>query len=261
VNLRSILTKTQWDVIRRRAYKEAGHMCEVCGGRGMNHPVECHEEWEYNDITHTQTLMGVKVLCPDCHGVKHLGLAATLGKMEYTRKHLIKVNGWDVGETNKYIKGVWERFEKRSQHPWDVVVDWVYTNKEKVREEEEMAKGKEKTKVSVFDLAPKLSERFQGLILERNRISGIEKSVKEEKKTVNVDLEEAFTHIDSDTSVVWDGFGSVGIVESTRSSINKDLLKEELLRLGLGVDVIVGVVEKSSKVSTSVSVKFTPAKK
>jgi hypothetical protein len=261
VNLRSILTKNQWDVIRRGVYRKVGYTCEVCGGVGKTHPVECHEEWEYNDTTHTQTLVGVKALCPDCHSVKHLGLAATLGKAEYTKKHLMKVNGWGVSEANKYIKGVWKKFEERSQHPWDVVVDWVYTNKEKVREEEEMAKGKEKTKVSVFDLAPKLSERFQGLILERNRIAGIEKGVKEEKKTVNVDLEEAFTHIDNDTSVVWDGFGSVGIVESTRSSINKDLLKEELLRIGLGVDQIVSIVEKSTKVSAFVSVKFTPAKK
>jgi len=261
VNLRSILTPPQWDIIRRRAYKKAGYVCEVCGGVGKDHPVECHEEWEYNDTTHTQTLIGVKALCPDCHGVKHLGMSATIGKAEYTRNHLIRVNGWCGCEANAYMKEMWNKYEERGKYQWDVVIDWVYTNtNEESVEEKEMAKGKGK-KVNVFDLAPKLSERFQGLILERNRLASIEKTTKEEKKTVNVDLVEAFSHIDDNTSVVWDMFGNVNITEITRSTINKDLLKEELLRVGLGVDQIVSIVEKSSKVSTSTSVKFTPAKK
>ena len=263
VNLRSILTRNQWDVIQRRTYKKAGYVCEVCGGVGENHPVECHEEWEYDDTTHTQTLIGVKALCPDCHGVKHLGMSATLGGAEYMRNHLMKVNGWSGYETNEYMKEVWNKYEERGKYQWNVVVDWIYTNtntNEENVEGKEVAKGKGK-KVNVFDLAPKLSERFQGLILERNRLASIEKTTKEEKKTTNEGLVEAFSHIDDNTSVVWDMFGNVSITEITRATINKDLLKEELLRVGLGVDQIVSIVEKSSKVSTSTSVKFTPAKK
>ena len=30
-NVRSVVKKSEWDKIRKRVYKEAGHKCEVCG--------------------------------------------------------------------------------------------------------------------------------------------------------------------------------------------------------------------------------------
>ena len=55
-NVRSNVTSSQWDVLRKECYKNAGYKCEVCGGKGPKHPVECHEIWEYNDESFTQTL-------------------------------------------------------------------------------------------------------------------------------------------------------------------------------------------------------------
>ncbi len=48
-NLRSELSKEEWDRLRRPVFERAGNRCEVCGGKGTQHPVECHEVWEYDD--------------------------------------------------------------------------------------------------------------------------------------------------------------------------------------------------------------------
>ena len=53
-NLRSILARAAWDKLRKESYKNAAHKCEICGGYGKKHPVECHEIWEYDDKNHIQ---------------------------------------------------------------------------------------------------------------------------------------------------------------------------------------------------------------
>ena len=32
INVRTKLSKDQWDVIRKYVYREAGYVCEICGG-------------------------------------------------------------------------------------------------------------------------------------------------------------------------------------------------------------------------------------
>lgn len=61
-NLRSRLPKKSWNAIRKRVYKEADFKCEICGGVGKRHPVECHEVWEYDDVNHIQSLVGFVAL-------------------------------------------------------------------------------------------------------------------------------------------------------------------------------------------------------
>jgi len=45
-NLRALLPKEQWDIVRRHAYAATGNRCRVCGGRGPQWPVEADEAWE-----------------------------------------------------------------------------------------------------------------------------------------------------------------------------------------------------------------------
>ena len=45
-NLRSRLPASDWNIIRKYCYKQAGNKCEVCGGEGRAHLVEAHEVWE-----------------------------------------------------------------------------------------------------------------------------------------------------------------------------------------------------------------------
>ena len=67
-NVRSIVSKDEWDIIRRKSYKFANYKCQICGDSGINqgykHPVECHEIWEFDDKNKIQYLIGFISLCP-----------------------------------------------------------------------------------------------------------------------------------------------------------------------------------------------------
>ena len=45
--------------------------CEVTGGAGAEHPVECHEHWVLDEASCTARLAGLMALAPDVHLAKH----------------------------------------------------------------------------------------------------------------------------------------------------------------------------------------------
>jgi len=47
-NVRAFVSKKQWDTIRHKVFSKAYDTCEICGGIGPKHPVECHEIFEYD---------------------------------------------------------------------------------------------------------------------------------------------------------------------------------------------------------------------
>lgn len=124
-NLRAILTKSQWDVLRKKVYKLANYKCEICGGVGKKHPVECHEKWEYDDTTRVQKLVGLYALCPDCHSVKHIGFAALNNKLDKAIKHFTKINNLSDKEAATYIQNAFVIWEERSKHEWDLDLSWL----------------------------------------------------------------------------------------------------------------------------------------
>ena len=91
-NLRSMLPKDDWDLIRMDAYNRAGYVCEICGGTGKKHPVECHEEWEFDTQKKTQKLVKILAICPECHKVKHILRTIKTGSFVKSLKHFCKVN-------------------------------------------------------------------------------------------------------------------------------------------------------------------------
>jgi 5-methylcytosine-specific restriction endonuclease McrA len=117
-NLRSLVEGELWDVLRRQVYRQAGYRCELCGGRGPAHPVECHEVWAYDDRTWTQRLVRLRALCPDCHEVKHYGYASTHGRGPHALAHLARVNGWTLEQAAEHVDDVWAVWEVRSLHSW-----------------------------------------------------------------------------------------------------------------------------------------------
>lgn len=119
-NVRSAVTTSQWDFLRKKVYNEANNICEVCGGKGKKHPVECHEIWDYNDKKLIQKLERMIALCPDCHMVKHIGLAQIQGKFEKAILHLMKVNKINKNEAMLYIKKSFDLWNKRSAKKWQV---------------------------------------------------------------------------------------------------------------------------------------------
>ena len=117
-NVRSNVSQERWDVLRKDCYKKAGYKCEICEGKGPNHPVECHEIWEYDDGECIQTLKGLIALCPSCHSVKHIGLAGIKGKQEEAIKHLAKVNEITEEDAKLYVESCFEIWSQRSQKKW-----------------------------------------------------------------------------------------------------------------------------------------------
>lgn len=123
-NVRTTVKPIEWDKIRFISYEAAEHKCEICGdtgkNQGYNHNVECHEIWDYNDNTHTQTLVGLISLCPLCHQVKHIGRAIAMGRAEVAYNHLMKVNKWSPKQVEKHILDSFTIHNERSKYEWDL---------------------------------------------------------------------------------------------------------------------------------------------
>lgn len=124
-NVRSMISKKDWDILRREAYKKAGYKCEICGGIGKKHPVECHEIWQYDDKKHIQKLIRLTALCPACHEVKHIGLAHIRNRGEIAKEHLSKVNDWSKQKTNKYVQEQFNVWMGRSCSEWKIDITWL----------------------------------------------------------------------------------------------------------------------------------------
>lgn len=124
-NVRSEVSTQKWKTITRAVYAEANYTCEVCGGRGGAHPVECHEKWDYNDDTEVQRLLGLQALCPACHEVKHFGLAQVRGHEDRAFAHLRWVNNWTVPETTKHVTAAFELWTIRSSTSWTLNIDYL----------------------------------------------------------------------------------------------------------------------------------------
>lgn len=124
-NLRSYLDKKDWDLIRKFCYKQAKYRCEICGGVGETHPIECHEKWSYDDINLIQKLEGVIGLCPECHEVKHSGLAISRGRKQKVINQLCKVNNWSVSKSKSYLTSCFTEYHIRSQKKYKVDYSWL----------------------------------------------------------------------------------------------------------------------------------------
>jgi hypothetical protein len=121
-SVRERVSRQDWDRIRSQTYERAGRRCEVCGGRGSKHPVECHEVWEYDETAGIQRLVRMIALCPACHEVKHIGLAGLKGRGEVASAHLAKVNGWASEVAARYVDEAFAIWRTRSSRTWSLDV-------------------------------------------------------------------------------------------------------------------------------------------
>lgn len=117
-SVRSAVTKKQWDYLKSQVSAKAGNVCEICGGIGYKHPVECHEIWHYDSKKLIQKLEGMIALCPNCHMVKHIGLAEVRGKKIQALRHLMAVNNMTNKEAEAYIETAFKVWAERSQKNW-----------------------------------------------------------------------------------------------------------------------------------------------
>jgi hypothetical protein len=121
-NVRSKFSPSRWDELRRKAYAAAGYRCEVCGGVGPRHPVECHEVWSFDEASGVQRLERLIALCPACHEVKHIGLATMRGHRDRAMRHLAEVNGWSLRQAEDHVSEQFKVWRRRSGMGWSVDV-------------------------------------------------------------------------------------------------------------------------------------------
>jgi hypothetical protein len=124
-NLRSALRPSDWNRLRKSTYEAANRRCEVCGGQGRQHPVECHERWQFDDTICRQPLIGLIALCPECHDVKHFGRAEAHGRGPMALLHLSEVNRWPIDKAQRYLKLVFALWTLRTKRPWQLDLSWL----------------------------------------------------------------------------------------------------------------------------------------
>ena len=133
-NLRSLLTQSQWDKIRRKSYALANKECEICGASGKK--LSCHEVWEYTDATGIQRLVRLEALCNKCHMCKHIGFAFTMHyegafNMASIIKHFMQINGISQEEFNTYLLKEIDVWAERSKKQWTLNTDYLRIYAEK----------------------------------------------------------------------------------------------------------------------------------
>lgn len=119
-NVRAVLTKKQWDYIKSQVSSKAYSLCEICGGVGPKHPVECHEIWHYDAKKLIQKLEGMIALCPDCHMVKHIGYSEVRGLKVQALYHLMDVNKMTRKEAEAYVAQSFKVWAERSEKTWEL---------------------------------------------------------------------------------------------------------------------------------------------
>lgn len=128
-NVRSMVSRSEWDVIRKKSYALAGGKCEICGASGFDqgfpHALECHERWEYDSVMDTQRLVGLLALCPLCHKVKHWGLAVARGEERIVRDHLMAVNDMRHEEIAVVVLEAFRVWKKRNETTWDTDISYI----------------------------------------------------------------------------------------------------------------------------------------
>jgi hypothetical protein len=122
-NLRSSMTRANWDKLRKSVYAEYNYHCGVCQTSDVT--LHCHEIWQYDDENHIQNLTGFIALCEMCHHCKHIGLAGILaseGKLDFGRviEHFMQVNQCSREEYQAHEKQAWDVLHERSMH-----YDWT----------------------------------------------------------------------------------------------------------------------------------------
>jgi hypothetical protein len=119
-NMRKVIPRSSWDVLRRQVYAQSHYQCGICQARGRLH---CHEIWHYDDEQHVQVLQGFVALCEYCHHVKHLGLAGILageGKLDYDRvvAHFLTVNDCSLEDFERHQRQAFAQWRARSRFEW-----------------------------------------------------------------------------------------------------------------------------------------------
>ena len=122
-SLYHILTPTDWDKVRKDAYRRAGYRCCICGTKGR---LEAHEQWHYDDGQALQKLVDVLALCQACHEVKHISRTQLMGRGMDAMMHFMRVNECSQMEYHEALQNANEEYLKRNKtEGWVTDISWL----------------------------------------------------------------------------------------------------------------------------------------
>ena len=120
-NLRSSMSRADWDKLRKSVYATYNYRCGICEANDVQ--LNCHEIWHYDDEKHVQKLVGFIALCPMCHHCKHLGHAGILasqGKLDLEQviAHFMRVNHCSREDFSVHRKAAFDKWHERNRFEW-----------------------------------------------------------------------------------------------------------------------------------------------
>lgn len=123
-NLRAILTKEQWDYVKKDAKFRAGGKCAICNKSDSR--LDAHEVWSYDEKKGVQKLKDVVAVCKDCHAAIHINRTWLKGDPERAQDHYMRVNGCSYAEMRADMGAANEKQKKLNEVPeWKLDVSWL----------------------------------------------------------------------------------------------------------------------------------------
>jgi len=137
---RTLMSKKDWDIIRREAYAKNNYHCWACGVhkeydmaklRFVEESLDCHEFYSIDYEAKTSTLVEFVAVCKSCHNYIHSGRMNALyeqGKMDEEECWMIVSHGEHVlnkGNLDPSVKKVDENTYEKEWGDWKLVVDGV----------------------------------------------------------------------------------------------------------------------------------------
>jgi len=116
INLRKVLSKEEWEILRKAVYKKANYECYICGASTPN--LEIHKEWLYDYNSSIQQLNEINALCDLCYLNKHPDRKHDKAK---SILHWSLVNNEAYNNFEKYEKLVRELRDLRNNFDWKVI--------------------------------------------------------------------------------------------------------------------------------------------
>jgi 5-methylcytosine-specific restriction endonuclease McrA len=112
-NLRTILSKKQWDFLKVDAKARALGKCAICGKKTAK--LEAHERWSYDKENRVQKLDDIIAVCKDCHSVIHINRTYLKGDAEKAENHFMKVNNCNYANFRKAMGEANEKHKELNQ--------------------------------------------------------------------------------------------------------------------------------------------------
>lgn len=123
-SVRTHLAQADFNRLKKSIYIRAGYRCEICGENGFEqghqHPVECHEVFEFDETSGTQKMSGLMCVCPNCHSVKNIELTRAKSEEDFEAalNRLASINGWSKSQSMAYYQHSMHVWKERSKKSW-----------------------------------------------------------------------------------------------------------------------------------------------